>query len=1087
MALEGSLKTSASYGTFEDAEAKGESNRLAEAQISIQGMTCSSCVTTVESALRNVPGVKSLSVALVTEVARIKYDPTKISASELSEEIEDVGFEATVLRVSEPRKLAKSNESGAQVGTERNAYVKSFGEITSFLFTQTGKFPREVECSIREIPGVLSLTEESNTSKPKADMMESACMRVTFDSSRTSAKEIYRRFCQHESRPDVVCPDQQNSLAERQQREIHTWQTSFLVAACFTVPIVAIMLILAHDPGSILSRSLRHIFSTTEAPYSRSLSPHQGANLGQFGMWLLATPVQFFSGRHFYYHAYKGLRRCHLGMAFLVIMSTSTAYFVSAVFLIANMLKATQMLPLFFDTSAMLLTFVLLGKYLEAKAKSHTTDAISKLLSLAPDKGILVGRNRGDVLEGHVDIEKEQFPGVYPASLLDANDVIEVLPGARFPVDGIVYKGVSSADESMLTGEPLPVAKETGSMVVGGSLNIDGMLTVIVTGVGKESALQQIITTVQQAQNSKPAIATLAEKLSSIFVPTIAALSLLTFVTWTSLAAMNIVPNAWHQGYPGWVFGVQFSMSVLVVACPCSLGLATPTAVMVATGVAAGLGILVKSGEAFETAYSIKCIVFDKTGTLSTGILSVKEIYTCSQRLSEEEMISMAASAEKASSHPLAEAIQLYARKKNIDTCTPGNSVTKPGYGLRCVVRRRHVCVGNERYINSLDIKMPEKASQKAKEMQKSGHTVVYVAVGNKGDHWSPIDTPGSDRQAESKSSKSSNSPQIVGIIALADTPKPEARNLVLGLVGAGIDVHMLTGDTYPAAIQLAKLVGINEKNVIAEVLPSEKAVYIKKLQDKCESRVVAMVGDGINDAPALTQADLGVALASGTNISMEAADVVLVNHSLMDLLTLLDLSRLVLRRIQWNLIWALGYNVIGIPLAAGVLFPLTHVALPSSLAGLLMTASSVLVVTSSLLIKLYKKPPGQREEKGPGQATLTSWSPPGPAQRLFVQMRDMRGVEGARAQRTEDLEGSELDSSRAKGVVASSHNASIQTGPNVLAATNRGEKMKIVTAVGSEVVTNLAAECAQRLGQACQCGPGCKCIACCVHKPIGR
>eukprot|EP00466_Bigelowiella_natans_P013150 jgi/Bigna1/87448/estExt_fgenesh1_pg.C_200151 len=642
----------------------GTNAPMAEAVLSVQGMTCSSCVGTIETALKETPGVMKATVALMTEVAEIKYDPAKTDVAKLIEEIEDVGFEANLIRGNDPTALG--DKSAGDI--ENNLAAATTRRIRFFIDEDLGgrandKSSGSVSSVISVMPGVERVTleeEQQQMSHKKSTIL------VDFDSSVVSAKEMFAQLVRrldHHVNPQAVWGGGREA------------------------PIVAIMLMMDHNFFMDFWGVKFGIIGE---------GGEGGASLGDLSMGILATPVQIFSGRHFYYQAYKGLRRCHIGMAFLVVMSTSAAYVTSAIFLIAKTLGDHQTFPLFFDTSAMLLTFVLLGKFLESIAKSRTTDAISKLLSLSPNRATLLGRysTATNSVEESKELEGEGECEDFPSVLLEVDDVIRVVPGARFPVDGIVLEGHSAADESMLTGELLPVAKERGSVVVGGTLNLEGMLIVRITGVGEDTALQQIVNMVQQAQSTKPAIASKADKLSNAFVPFVVVVSMVTLVVWLSLALTHSIPPPWMQGSPPFIFALKFAMSVLVIACPCSLGLATPTAVMVGTGVAASVGILIKSGEGIEAASAANVVAFDKTGTLTVGKPRVEAVYLVEEdekeekgktmhKCTEEELISLAASAEKSSDHPLAVAIVNLANERGLALHTPRNATSRPGYGIQ--------------------------------------------------------------------------------------------------------------------------------------------------------------------------------------------------------------------------------------------------------------------------------------------------------------------------------------------------------------------------------------------------------------------
>jgi len=589
----------------------------------------------------------------------------------------------------------------------------------------------------------------------------------------------------------------------------------------------------------------------------------------------------------------------------------------------------------FFDASVMLLTFITLGKLLEALSTNRTTDALSKLMNLQPKTAILI------LMEGG---EKE-----VPASSIQVSDVIKVVPGAGVPVDGEVVWGQSSVDESMLTGEAMPVFKQKGSTVFGGTVNGEGALRVKATKVGKDSALAQILTLVQNATASKAPVQEFADRVSAIFAPTVVTLGILTFAGWYTLCSVGYVPTSWiaeSLGTPDagpneyFVFSLLFAVSVVVVSCPCALGLATPTAVMVGTGVGAQLGILVKGGKAIEMANNVNAVVFDKTGTLTQGKATVMHCSTLAtssmstNNIGEIKLLQMAEAIESNSEHIIAAAIVKYCQTRcagsaNTATVDNGSFGATPGKGVRCTVNGRSVRMGSVNWILSEQKSSSSAMSvhRQVMELQEKGQTVVALEV--EGD--------------------------VVMLFGVGDEPRPESAAVIAALKERGFKVVMCTGDNKRTAHAVAKTLGLTVEEVRSEMMPADKSVVIKELQER--GMVVAMVGDGVNDAPALAQADVGISVGTGTDIATAQADIVLIKSCILDVLTALDLSRVVVGRIRSNFMWALGYNMIGIPFAAGLFFPFIHCALPPQMAGLAMAMSSVSVVLSSLSLKTYKKP----------------------------------------------------------------------------------------------------------------------------------
>ena len=978
-------------------------SKLARATIRVGGMTCASCVGTVEAALRATEGVRSASVALITETAEVEFDSSVVGASALAEEVEDVGFDATVEKVQAVS--ASPGEDSMRALRLATAPGRA-GDLSLFLNGTIARVHGVVRCAV--------LDDDSST------------VQVQYDQDVVGPRDIFDRFAAGGFNPDVKSAGTESSLADRQKSDIKMWKLRLLISLTFTLPCVAIMLWMQ--------------FAMPSSPLRRALvAPGISfARIGDLAMWALATPVQFVSGGPFYTKAIKGLRRCNLDMAFLVAMSTSAAYFTSALFLAlqaAGVRDATEC-PMFFDTSTMLVTFVLLGKYLESVARSRTTDALGHLMALTPETAVVVGTSMAD----SPDFKLSKKERTVPSALLQRNDVVRVVPGARVPADGVVVSGTSATDESMLTGESTPVTKEPGSVAVGGTLNLEGMLLVRVTGVGQDTALCKIVKLVSEAQNSKPSIQAYADTVSRWFVPSVAIVALITFSAWLAAGLAGAVPAEWNDGtVPNpWILALNFGMAVLVIACPCALGLATPTAIMVGTGVAAKAGILIKSGEALETASTLSAVVFDKTGTLTRGQPAVTDWWTAGDRKGAgtatvneagAHILALVASAERASDHPVARAIIKHAENQNLRLFSPTDSTSKPGFGLSCSVAGRRVHVGSERYMVEVGAAVDSEAQAVARALEADGKSLSFAAVGG---------MYGLESKSDAKTvSAPTEPPRLVAIVGLSDVLKPNARGVVAALQRSGLDVYMVTGDSEPAARAVARQVGIPASRVRAGVLPGGKSTAVRALQSG--GAAVAMLGDGINDAPALAQADLGVALAAGTNVSMEAADMVLVNDSLEDLLVALHLSRFILTRIRWNLLWALGYNVLGIPVAAGVLFPVLHVRLPSAVAGLLMALSSVSVVTSSLLIKTYQKPKFLHPETASARdATVVS---PLPLPALPA--------------------------------------TSCSCDPGV-----RPEKNTERVDVASKVIRQLRADCAVGKGQQCQCKGECKCRGCCGNPP---
>ncbi|MGW8286491.1 MAG: heavy metal translocating P-type ATPase [Candidatus Deferrimicrobiaceae bacterium] len=624
---------------------------------------------------------------------------------------------------------------------------------------------------------------------------------------------------------------------------------------------------------------------------------------GAFVQLALVTPIQFYVGSRFYRGAWTTAKHGTTDMNTLVALGTTVAYAYSVVATFFPGLFAVEGAAphVYYDTSAAIIVLVLLGRYFETRAKGKTSEAVKKLVGLQPKTARVIREG------GEVDIPLEE---------VTAGDRVVVRPGEKVPVDGTVEEGESSVNESMMTGEPIPKDKERGDAVTGGTMNVNGRLVIQATHVGKDTALARIVRMVQEAQGSKPPIGRLADVIASYFVPSVMGVAAVTFAAW-------------------WVFGPQprltyamlSAISVLIIACPCALGLATPTSIMVGTGKGAELGILIRSGAALETAHKVDTVILDKTGTVTRGRPVLSGVRTASSGPyrgveGERELLALAASAESGSEHPLAEAVVRGAIGKGLSLSSPGEFHSRPGHGVRATVSGHRVHVGSIRWLEEEGIDASTLLSD-AKEFSESGNTVIFVGVDGKGS----------------------------GVVAVADEIKEGAPEAIGVLRGMGLDVVMLTGDNPKTADEVAARAGI--KRVRAEVLPDQKAQEVRRIQSG--GNIVAMVGDGINDSPALAQADVGMAIGTGTDIAIESGDIVLMSGDLKGVATAIALSRATLRNIRQNLFWAFAYNVVLIPVAAGVLFPHFRVLLSPILAAAAMGLSSVTVVSNALRLRRFR------------------------------------------------------------------------------------------------------------------------------------
>lgn len=609
---------------------------------------------------------------------------------------------------------------------------------------------------------------------------------------------------------------------------------------------------------------------------------------------LLATPVQFWAGFGFYKATISALKHRTANMDTLVAIGTTVAYIYSAfVTILPELVEKIGIEPMpYFDTGAVIIGLILLGRYFEAKAKAGTSEAIKKLIGLQA--------KTARVLRDSKEID-------LPINEVIIGDIIRVRPGEKIPVDGIILSGESSIDESMITGESMPVDKMKGDVVVGATMNKTGTFTFKTTKVGGETMLAQIIKLVQEAQGSKAPIQRLADLVSSYFVPVVLMLAFITFAVWYN----------WGPA-PSLLFALLNTVAVLIIACPCAMGLATPTAIMVGTGKGAEHGILIKDAESLETAHKINTIIFDKTGTLTKGTPEVTDIIPI-ESISKDELLKLAGSIEKGSEHSLAEAIVKAAEEKQFVLSQVSKFQAIPGHGVEGIVDGKRVVFGNKRLMDKENISIGA-ATDKISEMENSGKTVMMIGIENR----------------------------LIGLIAVADIIKESAKEGLLALQKLGIEVVMITGDNQRTASAIGHILGINR--ILAEVLPDQKEAEVRKIQ--AEGKVVAMVGDGINDAPALAAADVGIAMGSGTDVAIEAADITLINKDLKSVATAVVLSKKTMRTIRLNLFWAFGYNVILIPVAMGALYPLFGLLLNPIFASVAMATSSISVVLNSLLLK---------------------------------------------------------------------------------------------------------------------------------------
>ncbi|KAL8245505.1 hypothetical protein R6Q59_011763 [Mikania micrantha] len=845
-------------------------------------MTCTSCSESIESSLLMVEGVKKAVVGLAIEEAKINYDPNVTNTTSIVNAVVDAGFGAEL--------IGSDNDAN-------KVHIKLEGIIS----------PQDMNSIVQ------SLELLNGVNNVEIDMKDEAIVTVSYDPDLIGPRSILsfiQDSCQESNRyqANLYIPEKQRDT-ERNQ-EIKTYRNQFLWSCFFSIPVFAFSMVLPMIP-----------------PYGNWLSYkiHKMLTIGMVSRLVLCTPVQFIIGRRFYVGSYHALRRRSANMDVLVALGTNAAYFYSVYTVIKASLSDKFEGQDFFETSTMLISFILLGKYLESMAKGKTSDALAKLTDLAPDTACLLTVDNEGTILSETEINTR---------LIERNDILKIFPGSKFPVDGVVVNGHGYVNESMITGEATPVAKNLGDRVIGGTVNENGCLLIKATHVGSETTLSQIVQIVEAAQLTRAPVQKLADQISKFFVPAVVVAAIVTWLGWFIPGVAGMYPKSWiPKAMDVFELALQFGISVLVVACPCALGLATPTAVMVATGKGASQGVLIKGGNALEKAHKVNTVVFDKTGTLTIGKPKVVSAILFS-RISVEEFYNTTIAVEANSEHPIAKALVEHAKKRipNHKTQTNNGSTVKdfevhPGAGVGCKVGPKTVLVGSKRLMRSFNIPINLEVENYFTDNENLARTCVLVAIDG----------------------------QIAGAVAVTDPVKPEASRVVSYLQSMNIKTVMVTGDNRSTATAIATEIGIEIENVFAETDPLGKVDRIKEFQ--ANGMIVAMVGDGINDSPALVAANIGMAIGAGTDVAIEAADVVLVKSSLEDVITAIDLSKKTINRIHVNYVWALGYNVLGVPVAAGVLFPFIGVRLPPWLAGACMAASSVSVVCSSLLLQTYKKP----------------------------------------------------------------------------------------------------------------------------------
>lgn len=814
------------------AKEKPEPEKSERIDLPILGMTCASCAQTVQKGLSGLPGVNKASVNLATSKATVFYDPQRVGAKDFISSIRHNGYDVGTTSVEIPIQ-----------GMDCASCVQ------------------KIEKALLETNGVSKAVVNLATEKAKVEYLP----------SETDLSELKKSI---ESTGYKVLEVEKGEV-EDYERVIREREYKKLKSKFFFGLVIGIVVFIGSQewlPGVL--EFLKNYYL----------------------LWIMSTPVQFWVGWQFYRGAWGAFVHRNADMNTLIAGGTSAAYLYSVTAtLFPSLFRTSGIEPnVYFDTSVVIITLIILGKVLEARAKGQTSEAIKKLIGLQPKTAKVI--RDGNEME-------------IPVEEVLVGDMVIVRPGEKIPVDGIVKEGKSYVDESMITGESIPVEKKSGDEVIGATINKSGSFKFEATKVGKDTALAQIIKLVQEAQGSKAPIQRLADVISGYFVPVVISLAILTFIIWfvfgpepaLTLALLNFV-------------------AVMIIACPCALGLATPTAIMVGTGKGAEKGVLIKGGESLETAHRINTLIFDKTGTLTKGEPEVTDIIP-SDKYSIKEILFYAGCAEKNSEHPMGEAIVRKAKKEGIELKEPEEFDSITGFGIEAKIDGKKIVLGKEKLLEQRKIETGDLVS-KAEELAQDGKTPVYLSIDGK----------------------------LSAIIAVADTLKENSKEAVEELHKLGLKVVMLTGDNRRTAEAIARKVRIDR--VLSEVLPEDKVAEIKKLQE--EGKIVAMVGDGINDAPALAQADVGIAIGTGTDIAMEASDITLIKGDLSGVVSAIKLSKRIIKIIKQNLFWAFFYNVIGIPIAAGLLYPFSGILLNPIIASAAMAFSSVSVVSNSLRLRRF-------------------------------------------------------------------------------------------------------------------------------------
>ena len=888
----------------------------AKVRLDIEGMHCSSCSTAVEQSLHELPGIHHVAVSLSTHQAVVTYDPSIVSRHDIERAVQMCGFGCSVVDEQSNTKVVFAIE-GMTCSSCSSAVESALGQAHGVLHADVDLMGHRAE--------------------------------VLFDSSKIGPRGIIESIEQIGFGASIIDNHNDGASSNRNEMETARYKRQALLSGILTLPVFLIAMVFPW------LGALDWLYNTMVFGYP----------LDQLVKWILATPVQYVIGWQFHIGAYRAIKAKRANMDCLVSFGTNASYLYSVISIVHHHIMMHHMTgeytPTdFFETSSMLITFVLLGKYLESSAKGKTSEAIAKLCAMTPSTAILLEKKGDDYSEREI-----------PASLIQKGDILKILPGARVPADGIIVHGSTFFDESMMTGESKAIAKGVDGYIFGGTLNTGGMVHMKAERVGYDTTLSQIVRLVEGAQLSKAPVQAFADRISAVFVPVVVCLSVLTTMIWYTSGVVGMIPESWiPPGHSIFLFSLLFGIAVMVIACPCALGLATPTAVMVGTGLAATNGVLIKGGDILEKAVDVGIVIFDKTGTLTAGKPAVVDFLLCDHDVSGATMAKVAASLERSSEHPIASAIiqfeNAYLSGTWVSQTRPSmlETIESPSPSFKSSRARHHESIENAMDVDivvgkGLHATLPTPSDMVSKY---GGHMDVRLGSLNflKEEGVAGVTSQEGVKYAQEMESRGCSciylaiNDTLTSIISVMDPIKPESRGVIAALQTMGISCVLLTGDNQRTAMAVGHQLGVT--NIHAEVLPGDKAAVVSELQSS-QKKAVAMVGDGVNDSPALAKADIGIAIGSGADVAVEAADIVLVKNDLEDVIMALDICRTTFRRIKWNYVWALGYNITMVPIAAGCLYPYLRFQLPPWVAGGCMALSSVSVVGSSLLLRLYKRP----------------------------------------------------------------------------------------------------------------------------------